>query len=223
MFETANRWALINSNPFRAVKKPRVRELRAAYFTVREFSMLLASMPEGTMKDLTATAALTGMRLSELLALQWEDIDFDKRLILVQNSDHFTTKSRRNRAIPMHVEVVRLLQQRKCISRSEIIFSENGEPLSRFEASHRFKNYVRKGGYNDRLHFHSLRHTFGTLLVRTGVPIYEVKELMGHRSITTTEMYAQMASAGLHGAVGKIPLHIPSARRKGSKAIQRVA
>ena len=214
MFETAFRWNLIRNNPFRSVKRPRVRERGAAYFTLSEFKTLLANLPKGTLRDLTITAVLTGMRQCELLALEWQDVDFDQRLILVCNSDHFTTKSRKNRAVPVHDQVLRILSERKRRQTSEVVFDREGRRLSRYRVSHEFKDAVRRSGLSEDLHFHSLRHTHATWLVENGVPIYDVQKLLGHSSITTTQIYAHRVSAELHDAVGGISLEIPRRRKR---------
>ncbi len=57
---------------------------------------------------------------------------------------------------------------------------------------------------SEKLHFHSLRHTFATWLVQEGVSIYEVQQLLGHSSISVTQVYSHLAASELHGAVNKI-------------------
>ena len=58
--------------------------------------------------------------------------------------------------------------------------------------SKRFKNALRLVGVNEQKHFHSLRHTFAVRSLLKGISIYDVKLLMGHRSVTTTEVYSEM-------------------------------
>jgi site-specific recombinase XerD len=70
--------------------------------------------------------------------------------------------------------------------------------------SNAFTKCVLTSGLSDKLHFHSLRHTFATWLVQSGVGIYEVQKLMGHSSISVTQVYAHLAPSELHGAVNRI-------------------
>ncbi|MCL5028275.1 MAG: tyrosine-type recombinase/integrase [Bacteroidetes bacterium] len=63
------------------------------------------------------------------------------------------------------------------------------------------KKVCRKVGMDEKVHFHSLRHSFASTLVQKGVNLYSVKELLGHSSITTTEVYSHLNMAALHEAV----------------------
>ena len=57
-----------------------------------------------------------------------------------------------------------------------------------------FERSVLKAGLNPKFHFHHLRHTFATMLIHKGVPIYEVQHLLGHRSVNTTQIYAHVGA-----------------------------
>ena len=59
---------------------------------------------------------------------------------------------------------------------------------------------------NNKLHFHSLRHTFATWLVQDGVNIYEVQKLLGHSSVKVTEIYSHLVANELHNAVNKLSI-----------------
>ena len=64
--------------------------------------------------------------------------------------------------------------------------------------------FVRKAGLPEAVHFHTIRHTFGTWLVEIGVPLPYVKEIMGHSSITTTLIYAHHSPEHLQAAIGQL-------------------
>ena len=98
-----------------------------------------------------------------------------------------------------------MLARRKENAISELVFHEKGRGLDRKKL---FKAYVIAAGLNDRLHFHSLRHTFATWLVQSGVGIYEVQKLMGHSSVAVTQVYAHLAPSELHSAEEKIALSL---------------
>jgi site-specific recombinase XerD len=206
IYETAKRWNHVAKNPFRSVAKPKVREIQSAYFTKSEFKTLIDSVNNRDFRELFITAVSTGMRLSELISLQWEQIDFVRKVITVQNSEGFSTKSRKNRVIPMNEHLWKMLAMRKECAVCDNVFHRHEEKLSRHFASKVFKNYGTKTGLSDKLHFHSLRHTFATWLVQDGVPIYEVQKLLGHSSVKMTEVYSHLAASELHSAVNKINL-----------------
>jgi site-specific recombinase XerD len=71
--------------------------------------------------------------------------------------------------------------------------------------SHKFKYYVYEARFSDdRLHFHSLRHTFASWLVQDGVSLYEVQKLLGHSSIAVTQVYSHLQPEQLHATVNRL-------------------
>jgi site-specific recombinase XerD len=72
--------------------------------------------------------------------------------------------------------------------------------------SKKLKRYIRSAGLPENLHFHSLRHTFGTWGANAGIPSNVLKEMMGHSSIKTTEVYMGVDSKAMGDQVGKITL-----------------
>jgi site-specific recombinase XerD len=205
-FEKAKQWNLILDNPFRKVDKPKVREITPAYFTPEQLQLLLSFIKEQDFKELCITAFTTGLRLSELTALKWKDIDFTRRLLFVQNSETFTTKTKRNRIIPINETLFRILQERRerINSETELVFHHNGTRMTKDYISKKFKRFVLQAGLNGRLHFHSLRHSFASLLVQKGVSIYEVQKLLGHSTIAVTQIYSHLQPEQLHNTVNKL-------------------
>lgn len=70
-----------------------------------------------------------------------------------------------------------------------------------------FRKAVRKAGIDRRIHFHSLRHTFASLLVKNGVSLYQVQKLLGHTTSRVTEIYAHLQTGDLHDVVDIINLN----------------
>jgi integrase len=209
-FETAKRWGHVGSNPFRDVPKPKPPEVQPVFFTVEEFRRLLLVVRDRDFADLVITAVLMGMRLGELLSLEWSAVDFTGRFISIRNTSTFTTKSKRGRVIPMNNELCRLLQTRRVRTSNEsrLVFHIHGHQISQSCVSHRMKKEVRAAGLDDRLHFHSARHAFASWLVQAGVSLYEVQKLLGHSSPTVTEVYSHLQPEHLHGTVNKITLSL---------------
>jgi site-specific recombinase XerD len=206
-FEKGIQWRYITENPFREVAKPKVREVIPVYFTGSDFRLFLSACPERDFRELCITGFLTGLRLGELIHLHWTDMDFQMKKILVQNHDDFTTKSKRSRVVPMTDEVLKLLTERKknIRSESELVFpNKHGRKLNVGLVEHKFKITVRRAGLNDKLHFHSLRHSFASALVLSGVSLYAVSKLLGHSQTKTTEIYSHLLPDQLHGEVNKL-------------------
>jgi len=101
---------------------------------------------------------------------------------------------------------VDLLRRRASRMTGSRVFVRKGQMLTKNYVSKVFKYYVRKAKLNDRLHFHSLRHSAGSLMVQAGVPIYAVQRILGHVSIATTQIYAHLQTENFHSEVNKIPI-----------------
>jgi integrase len=145
------------------------------------------------------------MRLGEICNLSWEDLDFENRIIRIRNRDSFKVKGGHPRTIPMHAFIYREFNSLK--HRSGYIFlNKKGLPQSSKNISRRFKKYVRKSGLSDEVHFHSLRHTCASLLIQEKTPIYEVQKLLGHKSISTTQIYAHLENEHLRQSLDRLDL-----------------
>ena len=206
-FTKAVQWDCLTENPFKKVSKPKVREVQPAYFTADDFRLFLSVIADKDFRELCIAGLLTGLRLGELLALKWGDVDFNSKVIQVRNSETFTTKTKKNRTVPINEELYRLLRDRKDNVKFEcenVFYSEEGKRLKEGTISQRFKRYVRRSGLNDRLHFHSLRHSFASALVSCGVPLYAVSKLLGHSTIKTTEIYSHLSPQQLHVEVNRL-------------------
>ena len=82
-----------------------------------------------------------------------------------------------------------------------IFFRVVGVKLNEDFVSKQFKKAVRSAGLSEEIHFHTLRHSFASNLIQRGVSIYVVKELLGHESISTTQIYSHLQSENLSQAV----------------------
>jgi integrase len=206
-FNCAVAWGYLRENPFSKSRPIAVPEQPPAYLSKEEFQRLINIVDVPVLRELFIFAALTGLRQGEILNLEWSHVDFDQRLIYVANSEWFVTKSGKCRVVPMSDTVFSLLEGRG-ISKSfcRYVFHSGGTKLSQSYVEHKFKHHVRRLGLNDRVKFHSLRHSFATWLAREGVSIYEIQKLLGHSDVRVTQVYAQLATAELHNAVNKLKI-----------------
>jgi len=142
------------------------------------------------------TAALEGLRRSELLALLWEDIDFEQSSIRVYEAYSAKTKgkpkSRKSRTVPMVDRVAdtlkRLKKRAHHTTRGDHVFvSRDGTPLDGSALRRRYLATLDAAGLR-RLRFHDLRHTFGSLAINVA-SIVQVQAWMGHADIKTTMRY----------------------------------
>jgi integrase/recombinase XerC len=205
-FKKACDWGYLRHNPFSKVAKPKLPEVLPLFFNKDEFKQLLEVIENEEFRDLCIVAVLTGMRFGELANLQWEHVDLINRRIYVQNTDEFTTKSKRNRIIPMNPVLSRLMAIRKESAVCQYVFHNQMNNLEKDSVSRKFKKYVIDAELNNKLHFHSLRHTCASWLVQSSVSLYEVQRILGHSSISVTEKYAHLQPSQLSDAMNRLEL-----------------
>ena len=155
---------------------------------------LLTFVKSPIIKEIITFAFNTGCRLSEVLNLQWSDVNLTEKTITI-GSKEFQTKSRKQRVIPMQNEVFEQLQglRPKIIElNSHYIFRSvrSGNRFSPDYISRKFKAGVRAAGLSEDLHFHNLRHSYASNLVQKNISIYTVRDLLGHSSVVLTQIYA---------------------------------
>jgi integrase len=189
--------------------------------TAEEVEALVRAAASPQDAALYATAAYAGLRLGELRALRWRDVDFGKRLIHVRRSyvqrGEGRPKSGRVRSVPMIDQVARALDE---LSRRERFTRDEHLVFCNDLGKHFEDSALRRRFYASREHaglkpirFHDLRHTFGTLAVQV-FPLSDVKAYMGHADIATTMIYvhhvpqidaAERLGAALAQAAGSAP------------------
>ena len=132
----------------------------------------------------------TGVRLSELIGLDNKDVDFSSSLIKV------TGKRNKQRLIPFGeelkiamMEYVDVRNEAVPIRTNAFFVRENGERLSRSIVENLVKRNLSKVVTLKKRSPHVLRHTFATTMLNNEAELGAVKELLGHESITTTEIY----------------------------------
>jgi len=204
-FGIAVRFKLIEDNPFRNCKLFRVPPNEPAYVTKEGFAALLAALEKSWLRYIVVVAVLTGMRRGELVNLRWNDIDLRNRLIHIRNKEDFIVKSMRPRSIPINQDLLALLL--RIPKGSEFLFiDEKGRPLKGSYVAKKFKQAARGCGLSERIHFHSLRHTYASWLVQSSTPLVEVQKLLGHSSVITTQIYSHLEENHLRAAAERIQL-----------------
>ena len=114
LFEKAVEWRLIPANPAKGIKLPKPPESEVVYLSTDQQSRFIdacRSVPMPQLYPLVVLALRTGMRKQELFNLRWQAVDFDRGRIHVQNTDTHTTKSGRNRVVPLDAQASRALRE----------------------------------------------------------------------------------------------------------------
>ena len=147
----------------------------------------------------------TGIRASECSGLRAQDINWEERTIRVNG------KGGHERVVPLNEEVLHVLRQYRLVrggaKEHEPFFrSREGGALSRNAIYERVRSHARRARIVQRVSPHRLRHTFATHLVQEGVGLVTLRDLLGHRQITSTQIYIHLTAQDLRKAADKHPV-----------------
>lgn len=175
------KWKTLDSMPYIKLRREPQRRFRVV--TPEEEKMIVEYFQTRNNKDMADLVIIlidTGLRLRELLDLDYADIDFDNDIITIWKNK----EGDRPKSVPMTSRVKTILLKRQTISNKPF-------PLSYGMIQSSWKQMRKKLGLNDVL-IHTLRHTCATRLFQKGADIYTVKEYLGHSNISVTMRYAHM-------------------------------
>ena len=181
----------------KVIKSLKVDDKRVRYLSPEEAQKLKGALP-AWLKPIVIVAAQTGLRRGNILALTVQQVSFDRNLITIprtKNGDPVT--------IPM-TSIVRdtiqsVIKSRKVIC-PQVFCDEQGKFFSAHQVSMAFKRACKGAGIED-LRFHDLRHDFASLLVQSGVSLYKVQQLLGHKDQRMTQRYAHLLPENLAEAM----------------------
>lgn len=203
-------WAA--SNPARALRNPRKGRTLPHFLTTDQIGQLLsapaARAPMGLRdRAILETMYSAGLRVSELVGLSDGDVDLPQGVLLVRG------KGRRERLAPLGSFAARALQAwlpvrtlapRVPQGRESPLFTNRfGTRLTTRSVGRMLEKYLRQTGLDQRTSPHTLRHSFATHLLDRGADIRSVQELLGHKSLVTTQIYTHVSTANLRAAYEK--------------------
>lgn len=144
-----------------------------------------------------------GLRLGEMMALEWSDVDLQKRKLCVQHSDwkgHVTTtKGGRLRHVPMTERLAAALHAHRHLRGKRVLVRASGEPLTMKIVQDHVARAARKAAVRPGVHI--LRHTFCSHLAMGGVATRAIQELAGHKDLKTTQRYMHVSPAAVDDAI----------------------
>ena len=208
LIRAAFRWALrqelIAENPCSKVDPIQIKTRATPRFLDAREKARLLDVAHGTRYyPVIVTALYTGARLSELIHMEWKDLDFDRKTIRICPKADFTPKDEEERPIPIHSKLAEVL--RPLANGSGLVFhTSNGTPYLRRNLLRVLYGLRDKASIPD-LTWNILRHTYASELVQKGVSIFMVSRLLGHSTSRITERhYAALAPQDLHEEVGRL-------------------
>ena len=220
-FLTENEY--LECNPALVLRTPKKRETLPDVLDQRELVRLLAAVERDDVWErhfagkrerdrlLLALFAYAGLRRSELLGLDWDDVDLERRLLRVRKA-----KGARQRTLPIHPALAPLLidylAYRARDSERALFVGVQGKRLSQTIMTQTFLRYARAAGVTDRKRVtpHTLRHVFASELLRAGANLRQIQELLGHKHLDSTQRYTRVTAHDLRGAVKRLRFHDPS-------------
>ncbi len=182
------------------IKRPKTIEKQVDCFTAREQKKIeRAALAADKNKYRGIVLCLyTGLRIGELLALTWSDIDFEKGVLSVTKTCHdgnvngkhvriFDTPKTENsrRQIPLSKSLAKMLKEMKKKSKCEFVIADGKKPVFIRTYQRMFELLLKKLRLNHK-GFHSLRHTFATRAIECGMDVKSLSEILGHKNATIT-------------------------------------
>lgn len=202
----------VKTNPARALRNPRKGRSLPHFLTTADIGKLLSAPPAGEPMGLRDRAILetlysAGLRVSELVGLNDGDADLAQGVLRVRG------KGRRERLSPLGSFAIRALKAwlrvrtlspKESQGREAPVFTNRfGKRLTTRSVGRMLEKYLRETGLDRRTSPHTLRHSFATHLLDRGADIRSVQELLGHKSLVTTQIYTHVSTANLRAAYEK--------------------
>jgi len=195
-------------SPLAGVVLPRPRNARERFLSYEEADKLLEAAMENGHADLHAAIVIalnTGMRLGEILRLEWIDVDMAHGIITIREE----VDRKPGGKVFINADVEALLKSRlSSRGQSRLVLAPPKGGKERSSLVHRFADLVDELGFNEHVEsarhkvvFHTLRHTFASWLALAGTDIYRIKTLLRHKTITMTMRYAHLIPDATRAAV----------------------
>jgi integrase len=206
--KTAVKSGVLISNPAKSVSAPRYSSPEMDFYSEHEITQLLLAVKETSLEALIQLAITTGMRQSEILALKWSDMDWDRSTLTIQrqllrkyeNCNYYSSlkTSAGRRTISLGLNTIQTLKEhhKRQITekdkmgdqwdQNDLLFpSLNGKPIHQRNLVRKFKKVLNESGLRE-IRFHDLRHTAASLMLNHGVPTIIVSKRLGHSKVSIT-------------------------------------
>jgi integrase/recombinase XerC len=196
-----------NSNPLTAIRTPKQEKKLPRFLEYEEIKRLLDAPPLETWlgardRAILETLYSTGIRVSELVGLNMDDIDFLGEVV------HVRGKGKKERIAPISSSALQAIQHymefrnKRAQSNShfdtKVLFvNKHGQRLSTRSVRRKMDKYLKMVGLDPAISPHTLRHSFATHMLNNGADLRSVQELLGHQSLSTTQVYTHLTTRRL--------------------------
>jgi integrase/recombinase XerC len=209
-YRFAQRQGMVETNPAKPLRNPRSGRKLPHFLSGDEIRGLLEAPDRATEMGLRDTAILevtysAGLRVSELVGMNDQDVDFPAGVVRIRG------KGRKERLGALGKYAVRALEAYIAVRRPvakptrEVPTFRNkfGGRLTTRSVARMLEKYILQCGLDTRITPHTLRHSFATHLLDRGADIRSVQELLGHKSLVTTQIYTHVSTSSIKAAYGK--------------------
>jgi integrase len=206
--KAAVEWGVLDRMPCR-IRLLKVPKSMVTFYEPEAYERLVAAAEqEGAAAHLAVLlGGEAGLRLGEILALQWTDVDFPRGQLNVQRADWRGTvglpKSGKPRVIPMTERLDAVLQARRGLGQARVV-TLSGNPLDRDRLKRLMRVVQRRAELDENGRVHILRHTFGARLAMAGAPAKAIQDVMGHANLSTTERYMHLTPQAAREAIHRL-------------------
>lgn len=211
-YKFALREGLAQNNPAKPLRNPRPERKLPHFLSTDEVGTLLLAPPANQAQGRRDRAILetmysAGLRVSECVGMNDGDLDWEDEIVRVRG------KGRKERLAPLGSFAMKALkswlQERKLAPQeaqgaaAPVFTNRFGKRLTTRSVGRMLEKYIAQTGLDGRTSPHTLRHSFATHLLDGGADIRSVQELLGHKSLVTTQIYTHLSTAGLRAAYEK--------------------
>ncbi|MBQ3679757.1 MAG: site-specific integrase [Paludibacteraceae bacterium] len=189
---------IITENPARRIDTIRRKDAQRMYLTIDEVKLLAKTeCSDEDVKSMFLFSCLTGLRHSDIKKMKWREVHQQgefTRIIFTQQ------KTSGQEYLDITAEAAALMGERK--GDDEAVFND---VFCLNKTNSVIKDWVARAGITKYITFHCARHTFATMMLDLGTDLFTVSKLLGHREISTTQIYAKVLDKNKQAAVAKIP------------------
>jgi len=206
---------IIDNNVADKLTNPKISQRQPIYLTLNETEILLATISKEQNEFLRArdmaivfTFLTTGMRLSELVSIDLSDVNKDNFKIVGKGNKERTVYLTSNCQELINIYIIKRSEYLKDDSINALFVSTRKKRISNRTVQATIDKYLEKAGFDTKIYStHKLRHTAATLMYKYGnVDIRALKDILGHASVSTTQIYTHLDDDDLKDAVNKNPL-----------------
>lgn len=197
----------VSSNPMTAIRTPKQDKKLPRFLEYGEVKRLLETPPTESWlgardRAILETLYSTGIRVSELVSLNMDDIDFLSEVI------HIRGKGKKERITPISSSALQAIQHymefrnKRAQSNNHfdarvLFVNKHGQRLSTRSVRRKMDKYLKMAGLDPAISPHTLRHSFATHMLNNGADLRSVQELLGHQSLSTTQVYTHLTTRKL--------------------------